>query len=69
MNDRRGRMANMKMMKTVTVLVLGVLLLPRPAHAWGGEAHQFIMDRTIALLPAELRPLDRKSTRLNSSHT
>ena len=50
----------MKMMKTVTVLVLGVLLLPRPAHAWGGEAHQFIMDRTIALLPAELRPFFEK---------
>lgn len=30
---------------------------PAPAHAWGFEAHKFIMDRAIALLPAELRPL------------
>jgi hypothetical protein len=34
-----------------------VLLMPAPAHAWGFEAHKFIMDRAIALLPPELRPL------------
>lgn len=28
-----------------------------PADAWGHEAHRFIVDRAIALLPAELRPL------------
>ncbi len=38
------------------VVMLVVVLMPRPAHAWGFEAHQFIMDRTIALLPAEIRP-------------
>jgi hypothetical protein len=27
------------------------------ADAWGFEAHRFIMERAIALLPAELRPL------------
>jgi hypothetical protein len=32
-------------------------LAPTPAQAWGFEAHRFIMDRTIALLPGELRPL------------
>ena len=36
-------------------LVLGSL--PAPAAAWGFEAHRFIMERAIALLPAELRPL------------
>jgi hypothetical protein len=40
--------------------VLSVTLLvcaPMPAFAWGFEAHKFIMDRAIALLPAEIRPL------------
>ena len=27
-----------------------------PAHAWGYDAHQLIMDRAIALLPVQLRP-------------
>ena len=34
-----------------------LLLAPAPAHAWGSEAHKFIMDRAIALLPSEIRPL------------
>jgi len=34
-----------------------VLILPSPALAWGFEAHKFIMDRAIALLPADLRPI------------
>ena len=34
---------------------------PPPAAAWGFEAHKFIMDRAIALLPAELRPLFEKN--------
>ena len=33
------------------------LVAPVPADAWGFEAHRFIMDRAIALLPTELRPL------------
>jgi hypothetical protein len=37
--------------------VVVLVVMPSPAHAWGFEAHQFIMDRAIALLPAELRPL------------
>ena len=44
-------------MRPLTPLVLLILLLPAPAHAWGFEAHKFIMERAIALLPAELRPL------------
>ena len=34
-----------------------VLVSPSPAAAWGFEAHKFIMDRAIALLPADLRPI------------
>lgn len=34
-----------------------LLATPAPAFAWGFEAHKFIMDRAIALLPAEIRPL------------
>lgn len=42
-------------------LALGILLVvPAPAHAWGFAAHRFIMDRAIALLPSELRPLFEK---------
>jgi hypothetical protein len=42
------------------VLVLFAVLVPRSAHAWGYEGHRFVMDRAIALLPAELRPLFEK---------
>jgi hypothetical protein len=34
-----------------------VLFWPQPAAAWGFEAHRFIMDRAIALLPDAIRPL------------
>jgi len=37
--------------------MLLLLVVPRPAQAWGFAAHKFIMDRAIALLPPELRPL------------
>lgn len=37
-------------------LVMALLLAPSRADAWGFEAHKWIMDRAIALLPAELRP-------------
>jgi len=43
-------------MRAALLLTLLLVLAPRPAHAWGFSAHQFIMDRAIALLPAELRP-------------
>jgi hypothetical protein len=42
----------------VTVVVL---LLPRPAHAWGFDAHRFVMAHAIALLPPELRPFFEKN--------
>ena len=40
-------------------LIVFVLLVSAPVRtsAWGFEAHRFIMDRAISLLPAELKPL------------
>ena len=37
-----------------------VFLRPAPAAAWGFEAHRFVMDRAIALLPDALRPMFEK---------
>ena len=42
-------------------MLLLLVAAPAPAHAWGYEAHHFIMDKAIALLPAELRPLFEKN--------
>ena len=45
-------------MKRVVAIALLLLLVWAPrAHAWGFDAHKFIMERAIALLPPELRPL------------
>ena len=44
----------------VAALVAIVISGPTPAAAWGFEAHRFIMDRAIALLPAQIRPLFEK---------
>lgn len=42
----------------VVALVLAVFVtFTSSASAWGFEAHKFIAERMIALLPAELRPL------------
>ena len=38
--------------------LVGVLVSwPLPSQAWGFEAHKFIADRMIELLPPELKPL------------
>lgn len=42
------------------MLVVAWLLVPRPAAAWGFEAHKYIVTRVIALLPAEIRPYFEK---------
>ena len=36
--------------------VMGLLLLPVPAQAWGFVGHRLIMTRAIDLLPPELKP-------------
>jgi hypothetical protein len=47
-------MDGMRIRMVAATLVL--LLAAAPAHAWGFEAHRFIMDRAIDLLPAALKP-------------
>lgn len=42
------------------MLLAAFVALPSSASAWGFEAHKFIADRMIALLPAELKPLFEK---------
>jgi hypothetical protein len=42
------------------VTLLAIILVPRPAAAWGIEVHKFIMGRAIALLPSEIRPYFQK---------
>ena len=42
------------------VMAVAALLVPAPAGAWGLEAHRFVMDRAIALLPDAVRPLFEK---------
>jgi hypothetical protein len=45
------------MPRSIIVLAwVAVLGCPQPAHAWGFEAHKYILDRAISLLPPEIRP-------------
>jgi hypothetical protein len=46
--------------RAAVALSVAVLAVPAPAYAWGYEAHWFIMERAIGLLPAPLRPLFEK---------
>jgi hypothetical protein len=48
------------MSKFIAAACLLAVLVPRPAESWGFEAHRFVMDRAIALLPDALRPLFEK---------
>jgi hypothetical protein len=46
------------MRRSILVLGLAALLVtPTGVHAWGYDAHKFIVDRAIPLLPDPLRPL------------
>lgn len=50
-------------MRRLTVVLLAALValaVPHRADAWGFEVHKDIMDRAIALLPAEIRPFFEK---------
>ena len=46
--------------RLLVLMLVPVLLVPAPAAAWGWEAHFLIMERALALLPPELRPLFEK---------
>ena len=47
-------------MRFAAVVLAAVIAIPSSSAAWGFEAHKFIADRMIALLPAELKPLFEK---------
>jgi hypothetical protein len=47
-------------MRLLVFVLVAALVLPGRADAWGFEAHHLIMERAIALLPPELRPLFEK---------
>jgi hypothetical protein len=44
----------------VACLAAAILVVPRPASAWGFDVHRFILARAIPLLPAEIRPYFEK---------
>jgi len=44
-------------MRVAAVLLAAIVVLPSHPSAWGFDAHKFIAERMIALLPAELKPL------------
>jgi hypothetical protein len=46
-----------RLLLPLALVALVVLAVPSDARAWGFEAHKFIMDRAIALLPPALRPM------------
>jgi hypothetical protein len=48
------------MRRFAAVAAVLMLLVPRPADAWGFEAHKYIMNRAIDALPAEIRPFFEK---------
>jgi hypothetical protein len=43
-------------MRVALLVSVAILAVPAPSMAWGFEAHRFIADRAIALLPPELKP-------------
>lgn len=47
-------------MRVAALVLAATIALPSPAAAWGFEAHKFIVDRMIELLPPELKPLFEK---------
>ena len=44
-------------MRIVASVLIFVLVVPAPSFAWGFEAHRFIADQMIALLPTDIRPI------------
>lgn len=56
------------MLRISAAFLLAVLALPAPARAWGYDAHMFIVERAIPLLPPELRPLFEANRALVVEH-
>jgi hypothetical protein len=48
------------MRKCIGAVAVALVLAPSPALAWGFDAHRFIMERAIGLLPDALRPVFEK---------
>jgi hypothetical protein len=57
------------MIKSVAALVIVLLAAAPPVAAWGFEAHQFIVERAIELLPAPMRPFYEKHRDFIVAHT
>ena len=53
----------------VVFFALALACVPRPAAAWGFEVHKFIMGRSIALLPPEIRPFFERHRLFVVEHT
>ena len=47
-------------MRVAILLLAALVAIPNSASAWGFEAHKFIVDRMVELLPPELKPLFEK---------
>ncbi len=47
-------------MRVAILLLAALVVIPNSASAWGFEAHKFIVDRMVELLPPELKPLFEK---------
>jgi hypothetical protein len=64
-------MSSSRLRRITRVVLLAALLVVTPgrrADAWGFEAHKFILDRAIALLPGEIRPFFEKYRVTISEH-
>ena len=51
------------------VTAAAVSLAPLPAAGWGFEAHRFVMDRAIDLLPPDIRPVFEDDRAFVVAHT
>lgn len=45
------------MVRLAACVLVFTLAIPAPSYAWGFEAHKFIAEQMMTLLPAELQPL------------
>jgi hypothetical protein len=56
-------------MRAVLLLVVILSATSTPARAWGFDAHRFIVDRAIDLLPPAMRPFYQAHRRFIVEHT